>query len=249
MYNFLISLAIGLAVGFGWTFLGLWETWIMGTWLGVASFAISWFVIGRMIRKKIEPVFAQAQKQAEAGKPQLAVASLESLLPLCNWQPLLRGQVYAQMGVLCAGSGDEEKGLEYLNKASARVADAQLFLAVLHYKKGDFKKANDVLDTASRFNKKHVLLFNVWAYLLEKEGKRTEAIAKLNQLLKREKLNEATKDNLLRLQNDKKLNMKRFGMAWYALSLEKPPASMGQQRAARPGFRQPPKRGGGKKRK
>ncbi len=244
MYNFLISLAIALLVGFGWTFLGLWETWIMGIWLGVITFVASWLLIGRYMRKKIEPVFLQAQKQAEAGKPQMAVTTLESLLPLGNWQPLLKGQVYAQMGVLSAGSGNEEKGLEYLAKSSARVADAQLFLACLHYRKGDFAKANQVLDTASRFNKKHVLLFNVWAYLLEKEGKRTEAMAKLNLLLKREKLNEGTKDNLLRLQNDKKLNMKRFGMAWYALGLEKPPASMGQQRAARPGFRQAPKRGG-----
>ena len=62
-----------------------------------------------------------------------------------------------------------------------------------------------------------------------------------------DKKSEATKDNLNRLQNGKKMNMKRFGMSWYALKLENPPASMRQQPpgAPRPGFRQ--KRKGGKR--
>ncbi len=55
------------------------------------------------------------------------------------------------------------------------------------------------------------------------------------------------KDNASRIQNGKKLNMKRFGMAWYALKLEVPPASMRQQAPGSPrrGFRQ--KRKGGKR--
>jgi tetratricopeptide (TPR) repeat protein len=161
---------------------------------------------------------------------------------LGNWQPLLKGQIYAQMGILCVSTGNEEKGLAYLEKSSTRFADAQMFLAAAHSKRGNHDKALSVLQTCEAFNKKHILLHNLHAYLLEKQGKRTEAIAVLNKLLKSEKSNETTKDNLLRLQNDKKLNMKRFGMPWYALQLEKPPASMGQQRAARPGFRQKGKR-------
>ena len=62
-----------------------------------------------------------------------------------------------------------------------------------------------------------------------------------NQMaLKIEKNHEHTKDNLLRLKNGKKMNMKKFGMAWYGLQFEKLPASMRQQQAptARKGFRQ-----------
>ncbi len=242
MYSFLLSLAIALIIGCGWTFLGLWETWIMGIWLGVAAFIASWFLIGRNIRKRIEPAILHAQKQAEAGKIKLALQTFEDLLPLGNWQPLLKGQLYAQMGILCASSGDEDKGLKFLKKSSTRFADAQMFLASMYFRQGNKDKAVQVLGNCESFNKKHVLLHNLHAYLLEKQDKRSEAIAVLNRFLKKEKSNETTKDNLLRLQNNKKLNMKRFGMPWYALQLEKPPASMGQQRAARPGFRQKGKR-------
>ncbi len=242
MYSFLISLAIALIIGCGWALLGLWETWAMGTWLGIAAFIASWFIIGRIIKKRIEPAILHAQKQAESGKAQLALQTFESLLPLGNWQPLLKGQLYAQMGILCASIGDEKKGLEFLQKSSARFADAQMFLAAMHARGGDSTKAIKVLENCEGYNKKHILLHNLHAYLLEKQDKRSEAIAVLNKLLKNEKSNEITKDNLLRLQNNKKLNMKRFGMTWYALQLEKPPAGMGQQRAARPGFRQKGKR-------
>ena len=51
---------------------------------------------------------------------------------------------------------------------------------------------------------------------------------KIQKALKKEPSNEASKDNLLRLQNGRKLNMKQFGMSWYALKLEKPPSSMRQ---------------------
>ena len=57
--------------------------------------------------------------------------------------------------------------------------------------------------------------------------------------------NESTKENLGRLQNGKDLSMKRFGMIWYGLQLEKPPKSMGVAPGAAPfrkGFRQKPQR-------
>jgi len=238
VYNLLISLGISIGVGVAWTLLDLWQGWAMGTWLGILAFIASFVVIGRILKRKIEPAVQHAQKQAEAGKAQLAIRSLEDLLPLGNWQPLLRGQLHAQLGILRYSLGEEEKALQHLAKASERVAEAQLFRASLLFRQGNFDEAKKVLDLTSRFNKKHVLLHNVYAYMLEKKGQRAEAIAQLNALLKHEKNNEATKDNLLRLQNDKKMNMKRFGMNWYALQLEKPPTSLGQQRPPRAGFRQ-----------
>jgi len=238
VYNLLISLAIAVAFGVGWTLLDLWQGWAMGTWLGIITFIASFMIIGRILKRRIEPAIMAAHKQAEAGKAQLALRSLESLLALGRWQPLLKGQLNAQIGILRYSQGEQDKALVYLAKSSARVAEAQMFRASILFRRGHFDEAKEVLDLTTRFNKKHVLLANVYAYLLEKKGQRTEAIAQLNRLLKQEKLNEATKDNLLRLQNDKKMNMKRFGMPWYALQLEKPPASMGQQRAPRAGFRQ-----------
>ena len=119
------------------------------------------------------------------------------------------------------------------------MADARLFLASIYYRRKNFDKAREVLETAIRYNKKQVLLYNVYAYLLNKQGKREEAIEQLLRCLKVEKDNESTKDNLLRLQNNKKMNMKRFGMTWYSLQLEKLPVSMRQsQGMGQAGLRQ-----------
>ena len=93
------------------------------------------------------------------------------------------------------------------------------------------------------------------AALADKRAASTSEIGRLETAIintrlrceKADKNSEATKDNLNRLQNGKKMNMKRFGMSWYALKLENPPASMRQQApgAPRRGFRQ--KRKGGKR--
>ena len=62
----------------------------------------------------------------------------------------------------------------------------------------------------------------------------------LLRALQLEKNHEHTKDNLLRLQNGKKMNMKKFGMTWYGLQFENLPASMRQPHAmsGRRGLRQ-----------
>jgi hypothetical protein len=76
--------------------------------------------------------------------------------------------------------------------------------------------------------------------MLSKKGQNEAAIEKIQQALKIDDSNEVSKDNLQRLQNNKKMNMKPFGMNWYTLQLEKPPLSMMQdQFSGRAGFRQP----------
>ena len=239
MYTILISLAVGVVAGVIWTLLGLWKTWAFGIVLGLTVFVVCFILVSRRVGKKIQPVFEQAQKQIQAGKMQLGLKTLEDLLPMSRWQIMLKGQINAQIGCLAFTMGDEAKAFDYLSKSSARVAEARLFLASIHYRRKRFAEARETLETAIRYNKKQVLLYNVYAYLLNKEGKRDEAVAQLLRCLKVEKDNESTKDNLLRLQNNKKMNMKRFGMSWYGLQFEKLPASMRQpQGMSRSGFRQ-----------
>ena len=120
-------------------------------------------------------------------------------------------------------------------------------LAALYFRRKNADLAKKTLEEAIGYNKKQVLLYNVLAWMLVKEGNRTEAVEVLLRGEKADDSSEATKDNASRIQNGKKLNMKRFGMTWYALKLETPPASMRQQPpgAPRRGFRQ--KRKGGKR--
>ncbi|MCP4037781.1 MAG: hypothetical protein GY733_12645 [bacterium] len=247
MYTALVSLAIGLVAGGIWTALNLWKGWAMGIVLCVLLFFLSFFIISRVLSKRLEPQFMAAQKQVQAGATRAAVQSLEALLPMARWQILLKGQIYAQMGCLQYALGEDKAAEDSLGKASRRSSEAQLFRAALQVRQKKTDAARKTLDDAISFNKKQVMLYNVLAWVLLKEGDRKEAIEVLLRGEKADKNSEATKDNVNRLQNGKKLNMKRFGMSWYALKLENPPASMRQQPPGMPrrGFRQ--KRKGGKR--
>jgi tetratricopeptide (TPR) repeat protein len=238
---------MGAAAGIIWTLLDLWKGWAMGIVLGITVAVISFIVISRILSKRIEPHFAQVQKQVQAGANQAAIQSLEDLMPLARWQILLKGQIHAQIGCLAYSMGNEKHALENLEKSSRRVSDAQLFLAALYYRRKEIDKAKKTLNEAIGYNKKQVILYNVLAWMLLKEGESGAAIEALLRCEKADKESEATKDNLSRIQNGKKMNMKRFGMSWYALQLEKPPASMRQAPPGMPrrGFRQ--KRKGGKR--
>jgi len=228
VYSIFLSMAIGIVVGVLYTLLGFWKTWAMGIILGILVSIVGVIVCSRVLAKRFEPVFQQAQKQMQSGASQLAMNTLESLLPLANWQILLKGQIYAQMGLLAYAMEKEDKALEYLPKAGLRVSDAHLALAAIKFRKKDQEGAFETMNVAIKANKKQMLPYNVLAFMQNKAGKKDDAIETLQRCLKIESSNENTKDNLLRLQNNRKMNMKPFGMQWYSLRLEKPPASMRQ---------------------
>lgn len=228
MYTILISLLVGIVVGVGYTLLDFWQGWAMGLILGVLTALATFIIMSRVLAKRFEPRFLQAQKQLQAGSHQLAISTLEGLLPLARWQVMLKGQIYAQLGILAYATEDEKRAVDYLEKASLRAPDARMALAAIKYRRKDYAAAFDVMDTAIKANKKQILPYHAYAFMLSKQGQRDKAVEQLQRCLKVEPSNESTKDNLLRLQNDRKINMKRFGMPWYALRLDKPPASMRQ---------------------
>ncbi len=228
MYSILIAILIGLLVGVVYSLLGLWKTWAMGIILGVITAITVFVLVARRLGKRFEPRFQQAQKQLQSGATQLAMKSLEDLLPLARWQLMLKGQIYAQMGILAYGMDDDEKAVEYLEKSALRAPDARMALAALYFRRKQFKEAFDAMEVAIRGSKKQILPYHAYAWMLHKQGERDKAIGQLQTCLKVESGNESTKENLLRLQNNRKLLMKRFGMPWYALKLEKPPNSMRQ---------------------
>ncbi len=245
MYTIVVSILIGAAVGVAYTLADLWQGWAMGIILAVLVALATFVLVSRRLAKRIEPAFEQVGKQLQSGAHQPAIRSLEELLPMARWQVLLAGQIYAQMGLIAYATDKDDQALEYLGKAGLRVPDAQLARAALLYRRKKVDEAKEVLDVAIRANKKQVLLYHVYAFILAKEGEREAAIEQLQKALKVEPSSESTKDNLLRLQNNKKLNMKRFGTQWYGLKLEKLPASMRQGHVPGPrkGFRSRAQRG------
>jgi tetratricopeptide (TPR) repeat protein len=244
MYTILIAILIGATSGGLWTALALWKTWQMGIVLAILISLLSFILISRFMARRVEPQFMAIQKQIQAGQTQLAIGQLESMLSLSRWQVLLKGQIHAQIGMLAYASGDEQRAASNLVRAGIRAIEAQLTFAALEYRRGRKSEAREILSNAIRANKKQILPYHVLAWMLAKDGDREAAIKKLIECQKIEKSNESTLENLSRLQNGKKLSMKRFGIGWFGLQLEKPPAQMraAQGMAGRKGFRQKARR-------
>lgn len=242
MYNIIISSLIAIVV-FGLTLLIPYMHWGFGILIAVVSGFAAMIVLSRRIMKKLEPKFTLAQKQAQARQFKLAIATLEELLPYTPWQVMLKQQIHSQIGVFHYAEKREDEALEHLSKGSVRMPDAQLILASIYFRRDDMEKVKSTIEMAIRFNKKQILLYHAYAFMLSKKNQNEAAIEMIQQALKIDDSNETSKDNLQRLQNNKKMNMKPFGMNWFTLQLEKPPLSMMQdQFSGRPGFRQPKRR-------
>ena len=244
MYSVLLSAAIGLLVGFGGFALDWWH-WIWAILFSLVITVVAWILLARSIGKKLQPMMLRVQKQLEARMPDAAMQSLRDMLPHGKWMPLLEGQIYAQLGMIAYQHGRRYEAMEHLKKSSRRLPDGQIVLAVMQYKAGDKATAMQTLQVAGMVSKKHAMLHNVHAWLLAKEERVDEAIAVLSRYTKKDLTDEPSKDNLLRLQNGKKMSMKPFGIVWYTLGFETPPPEMGQMQPVRKGFRTPPKQRGG----
>ena len=238
MYLVYITIGVALSAFLG-SFFGLDAGWILSIVLtlfaGVASFIIG----ARRVNRHVAPAMAAVQRQMEAGHVEIALQTLEGMLPQAKWMPLLEGQIYAQMGLLAWHGQRRDRALDYLERSTPRSAEARMQLAAIRYQNGDSASALQALLQAGRFNGKNAFLFNFHAWLLAKEQRVGEAIQLLSKFVERNPT-DASKDNLLRLQNGQKMNMRSFDMPWYALGFEKPPASQGVLQTGRKGFRQPP---------
>jgi predicted Zn-dependent protease len=243
VHSILLCAAIGLLLGFSGTMLD-WYGWGWAILFSVLIFAVAWILLARTMAKRLQPAMGRIQKQMEAGMLDAAMQSLQDLLPMGKWVPLLKGQVLAQMGMLAYHTGKKERALELLGGASLRAADAKLLQAAILYKNGDHKRAFEILQFAAAVNKKHALLHNTYAWMLSKHDRADEAQKVLAAFTKKDPTNAPTKDNLLRLQNRTRMTMQGFDMQWFALGLEQPPQAMGQMRRAPKGFREPPKQKG-----
>ncbi|MCA9728373.1 MAG: hypothetical protein KC729_11865 [Candidatus Eisenbacteria bacterium] len=236
MLSIIVAAAFGLLVGMIWALSGLWGGWIVGFILFTLLFVGSIFLISRFIGKRVEPPFLQAQKQLQAGQTQLALKTLEGLLPLARWQILLRSQIESQIGTIYYGMGDEAKALEHLKHANPRIPEAFLLLGAMHYRAGRHDDSRKVMEAAIRLNRKNALLANAYAYFLAEKGDRSAAIEQLQKYLKADDSDKPTADNLSRLQNGKKMSMKSFGLPWYSLKVEKLPGSMRAAGVPHPGI-------------
>lgn len=243
MYPLLIAIVLSLVSALGVTFSTPKDPlYFSGPFVGVIVFAAAFFLIARFSAKRVQPYLEAAQRHAGAGKVDQAVEAYEGARKLKNWQLFLDKQINTQIGILHYAMGDEEKAAEYLAKGYPKIPQGPLVLGALLYRGGKLEEAKKAIQQGMQFNKDSAMLPNLLAWILDKEGDRDGAVAVLNGTSKVVKANAETSDNLDRLKNNKRMNMKGFGQNWFMLKFEVPQGMA--QGQVRKGFRQPPKNKG-----
>jgi tetratricopeptide (TPR) repeat protein len=223
MYNLLISLAIGLAVALALA-LGTNLGAVAAIFPGLLAASVAYFVLARRTFKKVEAIFEVVQREAQAQKLDKAVQTLQGGFVLAPWQFLVASQLHAQIGMLLYIQKDVDGARPHLEKAFSRHWIARGMLGAARYRKRDVAGATKVLEEAVKVNKKEGVLWSLYAWILEKEGRHEEAIRVLGRGAAANPSDEKLKAGVQTLQNGKKLKLgKIYQEQWFQFRLEDPP--------------------------
>jgi len=225
-----LAIAIGCAVISG-LLLGIWlspvEAFIPAMALGIGAYV--WML--RRTNKRLESVMLAAQKDMMSQRVDKAIATMEAARVWSRWQFGVESALNSQIGAIHYMREEYNKALPMLEKSDPRNWISRVMLALLYYRKKDYTKMDTEFETAQRFNKKQGLLYSVWAWCHWKQENKEKAmriLARGDEAL--EGKDEKLKQNLLNLQNDKKMKLKGYNEQWYQFLLEKPQQPKPQMR-------------------
>lgn len=222
MLTTLVSLVISAAVFLSvFSFFG-----VIGAILpAVAALLISFFLISKKLSKKLEASMKGLQDDLMKGQTDKAIATLKEMQNRYGrWQFFLSSTIDGQIGTILYMKGQYQKARSYLERAFVRHWVAKAMLALIYYRERKMTKMDEVFQSTTRYVKKAGLLWSLWAYCVWRNGETERAIG----ILAKGKgyLNEADPhlaQNLLSLQNHKRMKMKRYGEQWYQFQLELSP--------------------------
>ena len=120
-----------------------------------------------------------------------------------------------------------------LEKTSKKNWVAMGMLGVIYMRNKEDAKMIKTFEKGVKSNSDEAVMWNLYAYCLNKTGNRDKAIEVLNRAVKKVKTDERTASNLKALQNNAKMKMKSFGEMWYQFHLETVPMSMRIQAGSR----------------
>lgn len=202
---------------------------------------------------------------AIASKFDRAITILKTGFMFQKWQVGVGVMLNARIGMLLytrwmlnnqmGGKKDNSpltEAIPYLQRSQIKGKKAQLLkalwpawamLAVAHYQgKGDVAAALRVLEDTVGISKKEGLLWNLYAWILWKEGRLDEAINVLARAAVIVPDDKRVTENLSALQNKKGMKMRDYGEQWYQFGLEQPKMAGMKQRMGHPRMRPSRKR-------
>ncbi len=236
MLNLAISLLVSLLVTAGLTFVAGLNVWYSST-ISLLVFAGLYILLTRMVMKKLSLLMETAQRDIQAGRAEKAIKTLESGFKYGSWQFYITGQINAQIGVILYLKRDFAEAFEYLQKAFVRHWVAMGMLAICYMKRNKTGKMVETFDKAVAGTRKEPLLWNLYAFCLEKVGERDKAVSVLEKGLKKTSGDERLQANLEALREGRKMKMRAYGDMWYQFHLEKQGAVIKQQTKAIQGRR------------
>ncbi len=226
MYNLGLSLLAGVA-----TFALLYFTHLLrlGEAIvpGVVVIAATMFVLGRRVFKRLEGTFEKVGKELQQQRFDAAISLLKSGYVEARWQLGVATQIDSQIGMILYLRKDFSAAVPYLSRAK-RFGHwlGVAMLAVAYYKKKDTAKMKDAFELLVGRAKKQGLAWNLYAYCLIQLGDEAGAQNVLVRGDKATKDDKRVKENLLALQNGKKMKMRGYAEQWYQFHLDAPPQLM-----------------------
>lgn len=224
MYNLLISLAIS-AIAFV-AVLPFDLPWYAGVAPAALIFPLAAFLLMRRTGQQVQAAVAPVQEimmGMQSAKSQGEInARLDEVRAILssvrdqfgNWQFLLAGQMTAQLGALDYMQLKFDEAYPKLGKAW-RDWNSEIMAACILYRKGELDEAWAAFEKSAGTHSKEPTVFVIWATLLSKKGKRTEALAALTKGLETMPDNKQLREMKNKVANKKKLDTKSFQETWF----------------------------------
>jgi tetratricopeptide (TPR) repeat protein len=257
MLSFVVAILAGLLTGTLFHF-GFPQSVASMIIPGLVAFGGAAVLLLRWSGSKVEPMLKAAEKHITGGRRELALKTIRDGMALGKWNPFLPGQLRVQVGVLEYAAGNFDAAEAELSKASKYPWLSRAYLGCVYFKKREPEKMKKAFDDAVKVGEKEGVLYTLYAYCLNAQGQKDEAVAVLEKSLKKiEGKTEAEKTDRGRIENNiellkegKKLKTQVYGDAWNRFALEGPAQPQSPQQLPkfmrgynpRPGFRQRPQR-------
>ncbi|RMF42986.1 MAG: hypothetical protein D6751_11135 [Deltaproteobacteria bacterium] len=236
MYSLLISAVASFATTLVLQHLAGFDVWV-AIFGGIIVFAGVYFLLLKLVMKKVQAIMDTAQRDIQANRTEKAVKVLEQGYRYAGWQFYLREQVNSQIGSIYYLKRDFSKAFDYLQKGFFRNWSSMAMLAICYMHKRQNKKMMETFDKAISGSKKEDMLYNLYAWCLERIGEKDKAIKVLEKGVAKADDKEAVRVNLEALKEGRKMKMKQYGDLWYQFHLEKPGAIIKKQTKAMQGRR------------
>ncbi len=213
----------------------------------LVSIGVAFFLL-RRTGQLISGLVDEAGTHMKGGRKEMAIKCLREGLRYSRWNPLLGGQLRAQIGILLYASNDLDGAIRELEKSTKRMWEARAYLGCAYYKKKNDAGMKRAFHDALKSGEKEGLAYTIAAWCLLQRDLRSEAIAVLKKGRELLPNDERLEGHLEAINEGKKLKVAPYGDRWASFLLDGampgvqslPKAMRGY--AQRPGFRQKPLR-------